>query len=154
MNWVIRKSNKILYHTHLNEILEPIIDEVKNYNWILADIEHGGSLVELPINMDEEYCILTPDKFDVILKADVQFYWGVILGIPANKNITIDENNIPFAEGNEFIWKNDNIQYPDAEIEIVCFDSGYTIVKFKSEPLSNQFRAYFPEAIELEKLLD
>ncbi|MEO7214796.1 hypothetical protein [Mucilaginibacter sp.] len=74
------------------------------------------------------------------------------IAIPYNIEITIDENAIPLAEGNELIWKNGNLQYPDAAIEIICFDSGYTIVKFTDERLSAKFKAYFgDEAIELEK---
>jgi hypothetical protein len=49
------------------------------------------------------------------------------------------------------VWKNGNIQHPNAALEIVCFDSGYTIVKFRDEKLSDKFKAYFDEAIELEK---
>lgn len=151
MNWIIQKSKIILYHTHLNEVLYPILNEVKNYNWILADIEHGGLQTMLPINMEDEYFILTPDEFDIILNADVQIWWGVILGVPNNIEIAINQDNIPFTEGNDLIWQNGNIQYPNAEIEINCWDSSYTIVKFKNQELSDKFKAYFPEAIELEK---
>ncbi len=65
--------------------------------------------------------------------------------------IQLDENNLPYAEGNNLIWKNGNLQYQGAEIEVICVDSGYTIVKFTKEDLSEKFKAYFEEAIELEK---
>ena len=151
MNWVIRYSKKIQGHTYLEEILAPIREDIKDYNWIIADLDFGDWNEELPINMDEECFILSPAKFDILLNANVQIYWGVILGIPKRFDIVIDEANLPFAEGNGLIWKNGNIQYPDAELEIVCVDSGYTIVKFTNEDLSKKFRDYFPEAVELEK---
>jgi hypothetical protein len=65
--------------------------------------------------------------------------------------VDVDEEHLPYAESNDIIWKNENIQHPNAQIEIVCFDSGYTIVKFRDEHLSNKFKAYFDEAMELEK---
>jgi hypothetical protein len=65
--------------------------------------------------------------------------------------VKLNVNDLPYAEGNAMIWKNGNLQHPDAEIEIVCFDSGYTIVKFTRQDLSDKFKAYFDEAIELEK---
>lgn len=152
MNWVIQGSKKLTCHTLLNEILIPILNEVKDYNWIFSDVEYNESKSKnLPINMDDEYFFLTPKQFEIILNADVQIWWGVILGVPNHFKITIDKDNIPFAEGSKIIWKDGNIQYPDAEIEIICFDSGYTIVKFKNDLLSKQFKAYFPEAIQLEK---
>ncbi len=151
MNWVIRYSEKIQGHTYLEEILAPIREDIKDYNWIISDTEFGSWNEELAVNMDEEYFILSATKFDELLDANVQIYWGVILGIPKKFDIVIDEANLPFAEGNGLIWKNGNIQYRDAELEIVCFDSGYTIVKFKSEVLSKKFHDYFPEAVELEK---
>jgi hypothetical protein len=151
MNWIIRKSDKILYHNHLNEVLHPVLEDVKDFNWILADIEHGSCQTKLPIDMDEDHFILTSNEFELILKSDVQIYWGVVLGVPCSFDINFNENEIPFTEGNGLIWSNGNIQYRDAEIEINCVDSGYTIVKFKNQLLSDKFQVYFPEAIELEK---
>ncbi|RKR85281.1 hypothetical protein BDD43_5545 [Mucilaginibacter gracilis] len=152
MNWIIQKSKKITCHTLLNEILTPILNEVKDYNWIFSDIDYNDSQSKnLPINMDDEYFVLTPKQFEIILNADVQIWWGVVLGVPNHLKIAVNESNIPLAEGNALIWKDGNIQYPDAEIEIICFDSGYTIVKFKNEVLSKHFKVYFPEAIQLEK---
>lgn len=151
MNWVIRHSEKIKFHTYLNQILEPILDYVEDYNWLIADVEfHSFYEGKLPIDIDQDYFILSPSEFDVLLSADVQIWWGVVLAIPKNIDIKIDKHNLPFAEGNELIWRDGNIQHKDADIEIVAFDSGYTIVKFKDEKVSDKFHAFFPEAIELE----
>lgn len=152
MNWIIGKSEKIQFHTYLDEIIAPIRDDVRDFNWIIADVEFASWNEGLPVNMDDEYFILSPDKFKELLDAHVQFWWGVILGVSKAFDIVLDETKLPFAEGNGSIWKNGNIQYPDAEIEIVCVDSSYTIVKVKSELLSKKFHDYFPEAVELEKL--
>ena len=153
MNWIIRKSSKMMFHTHLNELLIPISEDLDQFNWLLSDLEFNSTEIngELPINFDRDYFILPKNEFDKLLNADLQIWWGVILAIPKSTKIIIDEDNLPFAEGNGLIWRNGNIQYPDAQIEIVCFDSGYTIVKFKDEYLSNKFKSYFTEAIELEK---
>jgi hypothetical protein len=45
---------------------------------------------------------------------------------------------------------NTDIQHEDAQIEIVCFDSGYTIVKLRDQYLSNKFKNYFTEAVKLD----
>lgn len=69
------------------------------------------------------------------------------------QDIKVDESNLPGADGNSIVWEEGNIQHPDAEIEIVCFDSGYTIVKFRNRLLSDKFKAYFDEAIDLKKFI-
>ena len=104
----------------------------------------------LPINFDKDYFILTAKDFQKIAEEDVQIIWGALLAVPENQEINTSEQ-LPFVEGNDNIWKDGNIQLENAEIEIDCFDSSYTIVKFKSMEMSKAFKDYFPEAIELEK---
>jgi hypothetical protein len=62
--------------------------------------------------------------------------------MPQGESIEIDEENLPSADGSTTVWKNGNIQHPNAVLEIVCFDSGYTIVKFRDEKLSSKFKTY------------
>jgi hypothetical protein len=135
MNWIIRRSNKLSGHTYLGEVLLPVLEDLTKFNWLMSDLEYNTSgLVEgfkLPINHHQDYFLLSKNEFQQLLNADLQIYWGVILGIPDSFEPAIKEDNLPFAEGNPLIWKNGNIQHPNAEIEIVCYDSGYTIVKFR-----------------------
>ena len=151
MNWIIKDSKKLTCHTFLKEILVPILSDIKNYNWIITDLEFiSGSNKELPINHDNDYFILTAEEFSNLIKSEFQIVWGVIEGVPESFNIALDLENLPFAEGNDLIWKSDNIQYPDSTIEIVCFDSSYTIIKFKDESMSKKFSNYFLTAQPLE----
>lgn len=150
MNWIIRRSKKLKFHTDLRSLIVPIWDDVKSFNWLISDIEFMSSN-PVPINYDHDYFILSPEEFNVLARADIQIIWGVISAIPATQLIQIDENNLPYAEGNDFIWKDGNIQQQQAVIEIICFDSSYTIIKFKNMDLSTKFKNYFDEAIELEK---
>ncbi|MFC0513332.1 hypothetical protein ACFFGT_03940 [Mucilaginibacter angelicae] len=151
MNCILRKSNKFDYHTNLREIVKPIFDDLADLNWLVADLEYRnfeGSYP--PINMDDDYFILNPAEFEILANADMQIVWGALLGIPKHSPIQVDVDNPPRAQ-TLLVWKNGNIQHPDAIIEIICYDSGYTIVKFTDEVLSDKFKAYFQEAVELEK---
>jgi len=140
------------WHTHLDVLFEPMCDEIEKYNWILSDIEYNGTdnYVDLPINYNHDYFILPPDEFKRLVNIDIQIYWGIILAIPISKEIVIDEAELPYAEGNPLIWEDGNIQHPDAVMEIICFDSGYTIVKFRDEAISDRFKTYFDEAESLQ----
>jgi len=152
MNWIIRHSDKMEFHTHLNILLNPILDDIAEFNWLISNFEyHPDYAKDLPVNHDEEYFILSSVNFKKMIHADPQIIWAVILGIPQGKSIEIDEDNLPYADGSAIVWKNGNLQHPNAVMEIICFDSSYTIVKFKDEKLSTKFKAYFNEAIGLEK---
>jgi hypothetical protein len=152
MNWIIRKSKKITFHTLSDEILKPLSDYIDDYNWILSDLDGNDGLEELLIDYEHDYFILSANEFKKILDSQTQFYWGVIIGVPTSFEIKINENNLPCSEESELIWQVGNLQYPDGEIEIICFDSSYTIVKFNNEGLSNKFKEYFEaDAIPLQK---
>ncbi|PJJ79772.1 hypothetical protein [Mucilaginibacter auburnensis] len=150
MNWIIRRSNKLLSHTHLKGLIQPIFKDIEKWSWFISDLDFLSNGTILPINFDHDYFILSPEQFQQLVTADPQIIWGVLLGFSNEQLIDVDEENLPYAEGNELIWKNGNIQHTNALIEIVCFDSGYTIVKFRDAQLSGKFKAYFEEAIELE----
>ena len=135
-NWIISKSRKLQYHTNLNVLLSPILSEIKGFKWLLSDIEFfSGHAQSLPINHEQDYFVLSSEQFSKLLEPYLQIVWGVILGFPNDCLISVDAMNLPYAEGIELIWKAGNIQHIDALIEIVCFDSGYAIVKFKDEEL-------------------
>lgn len=151
MNWIIKKTTKTDFHTHLDVILEPIRNDVHSFNWIISDLEINH-LKDLPVNHEDEYFILSPMEFEKILDKYVQIIWGVIIAVPIHIKIKIEEDKIPYSEGNVLAWQNGNIQYPDGKIEIICVDSTLTIIKFADKYLSDKFKAYFGnEAIELEK---
>ena len=150
MNWIIRNTSKIDFHTNLKEILKPISTDLDNYNWFLCDLDFITEK-PLPINFDENFFILKNEDFQKIVNSQTQIIWGVISAVPKNIDIEIDENDLPFVEGNDLVWKNGNLQVTNSEIEIIAFDSSYTIVKFKSQSLSEKFKNHFDEAIELEK---
>ncbi|RFM30938.1 hypothetical protein [Chitinophaga silvisoli] len=150
MNWIISKTRKMNYHTNLRALMLPVWEDIKNYQWVVSDLEYMSS-DPVPINYEQDYFILSPEEFSILANADLQIIWGVICGIPADEEIEIDEDRLPYVEGNDLIWENGNIQLEQAVIEIVCFDSSYTILKFKNVGLSEKFKSIFEEAIELEK---
>ncbi len=152
MNWIIGNSNKMRYHTNLFEITKPFKEQIDNYNWILSGLDLlTNKLSDLPINFEGDYFLLSPTDFKKLVESNTQIIWGVILGVPQNLSISIDLDNLPFVEGNDNIWLPGNLQFNFAEIEIDCFDSSYTIIKFISKELSQKFKNYFEEAIELDK---
>ena len=106
---------------------------------------------KLPINHKKDWFLISAKEMDILRSTDTQIIWGAFSAIDTQIEIDITDELLPFAQGVEEIWKNGNLQVEQSEIEIIAWDSSYTIVKFKSKELSNKFKDYFSEAIELEK---
>jgi hypothetical protein len=156
MNWIIKESNKLRWKTDLKVLFAPLIDDIDNYNWLVADLEYQllstpDKSVDLHVDLEQDYFILSSAQLKKIIYSDIQIIWGVFLAIPISINLNVDKNNLPFADGNSKIWLDGSLQHPDAVIEIICFDSSYTIIKFMDKVLSDKFKAYFDEAVELGK---
>lgn len=148
MNWIIRNTKKIKFHTNLNEVLKPIWDDLTEYDWILTDLDfitHN----EIPINFDHDYFILNQEQFKLLYQSDTQIIWGIISVVP--KNYELNTNLISYLSSEDKrVWIPDQFLIPESIIEIAAFDSGYTIIKFKEEKLSYKFKNYFQEeAIDL-----
>lgn len=150
LNWILEKSNKLDFHTNLAKILEPLKINFKNYKWVFNDIDFMSDDI-LPINLDDDYFILNDLELNKILDVHTQFIWGIISAVPLDEEVILQSNDLPFIEGNDSIWNNNIFQIINSEIEIIAFDSSYTIVKFKNKLLSDKFKMFFEEAIELEK---
>jgi len=151
MDWEIRNTDKFRYHTYLKEILKPIIDDIGDLDWLVSGLDYiAFTDANMPINFEEDHFILSNEQFMQLLDIDIQFLFGVFLAIPSNIKIHVDTDHLPYADLNKLVWKKGNFQHPDAKIELICFDSSSTIVKFKDESLSMKFHKYFEEALELK----
>ena len=152
MNWIIRNTRKLKFHTNLKVLLEPIQDEISNLKWLISDLElNTDQLKHLPINHDKDWFLISAEEMNVLRKTEIQIIWGVFVGLLKTQEIEPSQIDLPVAEGISQIWKNGNLQVEQAKIEIIAWDSSYTIVKFTDPSMSEKFKAYFQEAIELER---
>jgi len=152
LNWIIRNTSKLKFHTNFDVLLKPIEDDIERFNWLVNDLEINTSeMQKLPINHDKDWFLINSDQMNTLRKTDTQIIWGAFSAIDKNLKFEVTDKNLPYAEGVSEIWKNGNLQVEESEIEIIAWDSGYTIIKFTDEKLSNKFCEYFDEAIELEE---
>ena len=126
--------------------------DISEFNWLMSDLDFVNfSKHKLPIDICENYSILSSENFKKIIKSDIQIIWGVISAVKKSETPKFDKENFPYAEGNDNVWKKDEFQVENATFEITAWDSSYTIVKFKNIELSEKFKNYFDEAIPLDK---
>ncbi|ANF51876.1 hypothetical protein A0O34_15755 [Chryseobacterium glaciei] len=153
MNWIIRSTKIVKFHTNLLEVLKPIWKDFIDYDWVLTDLDFMTD-DEIPINFDKDYFVLNKEEFETLYQSSTQIIWGIISAVP--KNTQIDFNLISnLSAEDEKAWKPNEFLIEKAFLEIVAYDSGYTIVKFKDKKLSNQFKEYFQEeAIDLATFIE
>ena len=152
MNWIIRSTKKLHCHTNLNNLLDSSWIDISEFNWLVSDLDLVNfSTHTLPIDLRENYSILSSENFKKLIESNVQIIWGVISAVKKSENPKFDKENFPYVEGNDEVWKNDEFQVENAVFEITAWDSSYTIVKFKNAELSEKFKNHFDEAIELDK---
>lgn len=152
IDWLIRSTKQLEFHTNLNKLFKGGWINIENYNWFLSDIDYITSIKDgFPLNLQDEYFILTSDDFKIVAESDTQVIWGTISAIPKHLDPEYDIENLPFVEGNDNVWQNGKLQIKNSMLEIIAFDSGYTILKFKDPVMSEKFKGAFNEAIPLEK---
>ncbi len=81
MNWVIRSTKIVEFHTNLHEVLKPIWENLIYYDWILTDLDFMTN-DKLPITFDQDYFILNREEFNIIYQSRTQIIWGIISAVP------------------------------------------------------------------------
>ncbi|BAP32726.1 uncharacterized protein CHSO_3689 [Chryseobacterium sp. StRB126] len=150
MNWVIRSTKTVKFHTNLHEILKPIWNDLTSYNWNISDL-YFLSDSDIPISFEQDFFILDHQQFEQIYNSRTQIIWGIMAAIPGNTEPDVTLISTLYADDSR-VWEPNHIFVRESMLEITAFDSGYTIVKFKDQDLSDKFKDYFQEqAIELQK---
>ncbi|MCS3532987.1 hypothetical protein [Chryseobacterium sp. JUb7] len=111
MNWVIRSTKTIRFHTNLHEILKPIWNDLTEYDWVLSDLDFISDET-IPINFDHDYFILNQEQFKELYQSYTQIIWGIISAVP--KNIDLDKNLIAeLSTEDKKVWIKDDFLSPN-----------------------------------------
>jgi len=79
--------------------------------------------------------------YETFVGRDLQVVWGVFCGV-AGDVPAIPLEELPYADGNRRIWTEpEAFQLAGSEIEIIAFDSTFTLLKFRDENVGHQFLA-------------
>ncbi|MBB6331182.1 hypothetical protein HNP24_002132 [Chryseobacterium sediminis] len=150
MNWIIRSTKKVKFHTNLQEVLKPIWDDLTIYHWILTDLDFISEQ-PLPINFDEDFFVLDHQEFKQLYQSNTQIVWGILSAVKDNTEPdTILVSRLSAEDPS--VWEPNHFLIQESILEIIAIDSGYTLVKFKDKNLSDKFKEYFQEqAVDLQK---
>ncbi|MDF7800311.1 hypothetical protein P4C99_12610 [Pontiellaceae bacterium B1224] len=119
------------------------------HDWLISDIdcnwfpddrisEGAGAILISGIELNE-----------IINTHEIQFIWAVFSALP--KGVKPNLSTLPYADGNPLFWEGSpHPQLPEAEFEIVCWDSTSTLLIGVSDELATQFREEFTDTVCLD----
>jgi len=141
------------FYTDMRLILAPIEDIAARYNWLVTNHECYWEKWAKFENENGYAWLSGSELLDFVKTGGIQFVWAVFSGfqshIPLEKILEYDR---PYADGYSGFWKNPiSLQHPLAEIEIVAFDSTFTLCIAKDEKVIDALTSCFPQAKDLEE---
>ena len=135
-------------HTKLAELFPPLHGYHIPLIWMVSDFE--GCPTPKIFQSDSPF-LINGQELDLVMQSvpDMQSIWGVFSGfrLPASE---IDTSIVPVAE-NPTLWEPSyQIQHPQAECEVVAWDSSATFFRSKNGKAMWKFSRAFPSAKNLE----
>ncbi len=123
--------------------------------WRISNVECGGpDNYEFPFEHTEESIIDGDDLYELVKShPDIQWWWGILSGFPKSVPESVIRQNPLFDVQMEQPYLKGQLHHiePDAELEIVAFDSTETYVLFDDESLEEILKKAFPKAENLEE---
>lgn len=143
------KSHK--YYTYFRDVFPAIQNAQKNYNWLITDCYCNlSNPIEQEIDR-QGYSWISGEALTAFAEQDDTQWIGAVLSGFA-KDIPLDkilEYPLSVWEHPGF-WHNPlTLQHPLADVEIVPWDSSYTLLLSKNEQLIMDYRRAYPRSQDL-----
>jgi hypothetical protein len=151
MNLIFEQSKQMRWQTDMRHVFSALPDVCESYDWLISDIDCNWFPDERIAYGKDPILLSGSELNEIINKHDIQFIWAVFSAIP--KGIKPNLSNIPYADDNPQLWKGTpKPQLPEAEFEIICWDSTSTLLIGVSDELAAQFKATFTDTINLNEI--
>ena len=146
---IYRQSKNVEFHTKLSDILPKMDGYHLPLTWMLSDLDCN---LFPDLLQGEEPFLLSGQQLVDMMQTDphLQVIWGVLSGfrLPI---VEIDTTILPISE-NAKVWDEEyQIQHPQAECELLAWDSSATFFRSKSRRAMRTFAESFPEAQNLSE---
>ncbi|MBJ6110023.1 hypothetical protein JAO73_13455 [Hymenobacter sp. BT523] len=143
------------YQTNLGALLIPLRKQIESLNWLVTNLQcwtlgDWSPLIDAwqtqSDSSESGYTVVSgKELYDTFAGQAIQVVWGVFCGV-AGVVPTLTHEKVPYADGNRRIWSEPEMfQLAGSEIEIIAFDSSFTLLNFRDEALGRQFLAAFPD---------
>jgi len=144
----MKKSPQIAYYTDMQIIFDGLGISAADYDWYLSDIDTNIFVDRLS---HEDHWITGQELRTLLNKYDIQFNWAVFSAFPVGARPSIPTPP-PYADGQRGFWQPETAkpQHPEAQFEIVCWDSSLTLLIGISEADAQTFKLKYPESVDLD----
>lgn len=140
------------WYTDLQVVFQALGGREREFDWLVTELDCNRIPPELQGDQESRFFDGTQLSDLVHRQAPpVQFIWAVLTGFDRGTSIDITNLKVvPRADGNPVLWEGEpRIQYPGARVELVCWDSGSTLLITSDTNLTERFRGGFPGAVDL-----
>ncbi|GAB2769017.1 hypothetical protein HNQ93_000252 [Hymenobacter luteus] len=153
MTILLEDPPQFRWQTDLDRLLPTIRQPVEELNWVVSNLqcwhlkEFVPTVAAWEAQMEHYYSytvVSGKTLYDTFVDKNIQVVWGVFCGISGNLP-DLSKDEVPYADGNRELWTEpESFQLTASEIEIVCWDSHITWVKFRDESQGDEFLKAFP----------
>ena len=150
-NLILEGSAKIPFYTDMLWVMEMLgWDACRNYHWLANDMELDCGVV-----LPDDPAVLSGEALERVLRdhPDVQYIWAAFSAVPrhiALADIEVHEAVLPDVQSADF-WHGVPVpQHPQAEFEIICWDSSATLFIGLPDVLAQRLIAAFPDCRVLD----
>jgi hypothetical protein len=145
---IYHRSARIDLHTKLGDVLPTLHGYHIPLTWMLTDLDCNSFPEILQAN---EPIIISGRELDSLIQNEphLQIIWGVLSGFRLSAE-EIDRSILPEAKDPDIWSPSYEIQHPQAECELIGWDSSATFFRSKNQKAMDIFLRKFPEAQTLE----
>lgn len=151
----LEDTTQFRWQTDFERLLAPIRQHVEPLNWLITDLRYHFIDDQEPQRIlawdidwgtEKRFAVVSGEELWLsVANRDIQVVWGVFCGV-VGEMPNLPDDELPYADGNRQMWvEPESFQVANAQIEIICWDSALTWVKFRDEKLGNAFLQLFPE---------
>lgn len=140
------------FHTDLAVVFDALGGREREFDRLITNLECNWYPPELSPDREAQFFDGATLSSLVRRQAQrIQFVWAVLTGLEHGTSLDLAHLPVvPWADGHRGFWSGEpEIQYPGAQVELVCFDSSLTLLLTSDADLTARFRAAFPEAVDL-----
>lgn len=151
----LKDTTQFRWQTDFERLLAPLQQQIKQLNWLITDLRYHFIDDQEPQQIpawdiewgtERQFAIVSGEElWSAVANRGIQVVWGVFCGV-VGKILSVPNDELPYADGNRQMWAEpESFQLANAQIEIICWDSSFTWIRFRDEKLGNQFLQLFPE---------
>ncbi len=160
----LKDTAQFRWQTDFERLLAPLRQQIEPLNWLITDLRYHFIDDQLPQRIsawdigwetEKQFAVVAGKAlWESVADRDIQVVWGVFCGV-LGEMPGVPNDELPYADGNRQMWNEpEAFCLAASEIEIMCWDSSLTWIKFRDESLGYQFLQLFTEGQILRNPID